>query len=205
MKSVYDFEAQTVYTPASIVRIQRSRLSAVFNATEGCPHLPSKRRFPVILANNAASTYSPAAGNARALLQTAPGLRPLDGYSLESFAGQEVNNDPYHSGCNASALRLVYRANGTWRSNVQLVMDAAQSNLALFPMVAQAGCKSVYLEMVNKTTCVAVRWEITWRFYVSTPDNPLAEPVAVALAHAALAHLSTRCCTLSSPFLLPAP
>lgn len=85
------------------------------------------------------------------LVEKISSFRPLDGYSLESFSGYETAGKNATSSCGPAGLVLGWQSFDKWLRNVQIVMDAAQSNVAIFPMVASAGCESIGLELVNKS------------------------------------------------------
>ena len=93
--------------------------------------------------------YSPSQGNTRSILVPTPDYRPVDGYCMEAFIASESLADKYHFGCNASALNFTVHPAKYWRLNMMKFMDAAQSGLAALPMIAQAGCKAIKLEMLG--------------------------------------------------------
>lgn len=139
LESAWDFAANAWYTKVGVREQHQTLLTAVFNATV------SHGVYPTVFANNMGSSYWPGdtSGGSRALLQRSAGFRPLDLYSLERFAGEEINNDKFNSGCrNLSSIKLVYNDPDELQENLAIVADAAQRGLAAGPMIAQAGCKS---------------------------------------------------------------
>lgn len=144
LKATWDFKTNAYYDRDGILGANKQRLSAVWAAVR-----KKLGYYPVILANNMAGGYFPQNGNCKELLETTSSFKPLDGYCLEQFCGVERNSDPYESGCDPSQLEFLWEPAALWLKHLQIVMDAAQNNLAAFPMVAQAGCKSVKLEMIG--------------------------------------------------------
>jgi hypothetical protein len=146
LASTWDFSSKTYYTRASFLQVQKNRLEEVWNSV-----WKTLGYYPTILANNLALCYW--TGNRSEdciqLIERNSSTRPLDGYCLEQFCGIERNTNPYQSGCDPSKLSFDWVPAEDWLKHVQIVMVAAQSNLPAFPMVAQAGCKSVKLEMIG--------------------------------------------------------
>ena len=140
----WDFNQETYFTRDTFLAAQKKRLSNYWQVVHTNLSL-----FPLTLANNMDAGYWPDEGNDRSMLIPAEGFRPLDGYCMECFIGKEMLNDPYSYGCNASALNFTWLGPNTWKHSVQRLMDAAQNGLAALPMLAQAGCKSVKLEMMS--------------------------------------------------------
>ena len=146
LNSTWDFASKAYYTKEGLLQVQENRLEKVWNSVK-----KTLGYYPTILANNLASCYWPGnrSGDCRQLIERNTSTRPLDGYCLEAFCGVEHNSDPYQSGCDPAKLSFDWVPAEEWLKHVQVVMDAAQKNLAAFPMVAQAGCKSVKLEMIG--------------------------------------------------------
>jgi hypothetical protein len=146
LNTTWDFSANSYYTRAGLLQVTKDRLDRVWNSVH-----KTLGYYPVILANNLAACYW--AGNryehCMQLIERNSSTRPLDGYCLEQFCGIERNTNPYQSGCDPSKLSFDWVPAEDWLKHVQIVMVAAQSNLPAFPMVAQAGCKSVKLEMIG--------------------------------------------------------
>ena len=137
---MWNFAKNEIFNQSDYIVVQRERLKEVFEQS-----IKVLGHKPVILANNAFCYFT---GNCKLLLEKSPGFFPLDGYSIEGFSGHEDTTDPVN-GCDATKLSLRYPAIDEWTRNVEILMNAAQNNLAAFPMIAQAGCKSVYLEIVG--------------------------------------------------------
>ena len=146
LKATWDFTSNAYYTEQSLLAVQKERLEKVWSMVN-----KKLGYYPTILANNVASCYSRgnASGECSQLLEKMQTFRPLDGYCLEQFCGMEQNGNSYQSGCDPTKLSFNWVPTQEWIKHVQIVMDAAQRNLAVFPMVAQAGCKSVKLEMMG--------------------------------------------------------
>lgn len=101
--------------------------------------------WPVVIANNMGSsrTFEPGQGGSKLMLMpTEIKPRPLDGYSIEGFAG----------GFAARAVDRIgrkgprYHPLDAWQSKVTLLAECAQEGFAAFPMIANAGSKSKMLE-----------------------------------------------------------
>jgi hypothetical protein len=138
VEGAWDFRRQELYTPDHYREAQEIKLSAIQNDL-------NRRfgKFPILYANNMKSKlYYAGHGEVKKLLEpTAVKPRPLDGFSVESFAGsfaakaaKRDESGPRYIGPNA------------WRDNVMMVMDSAQTGLAALPMIANAGVKSALLE-----------------------------------------------------------
>jgi hypothetical protein len=134
----WDFKRQEPYTPDNYREALEIKLTAIQNDLN-----QRFGKFPALYANNMKSkVYYPGHGEVKKLLEpTSIKPRPLDGFSVESFAGsfaakaaKRDENGPKYIGPNA------------WRDNVMMVMDAAQTGAAALPMIANAGVKSELLE-----------------------------------------------------------
>jgi hypothetical protein len=134
----WDFKRQEPYTPDNYREALEIKLTAIQNDLN-----QRFGKFPALYANNMKSkVYYPGHGEVKKLLEpTNIKPRPLDGFSVESFAGsfaakaaKRDENGPKYIGPNA------------WRDNVKMVMDAAQAGAAALPMIANAGVKSELLE-----------------------------------------------------------
>ena len=148
LHATWSFQYNTDWNRTTFAIANQERLTYVLNETK-----KALGHYPVITANNVAGSYFPADGDCKEFLEqnkNVPYRTNLNGYSVESFAGREMNNDTYHDGCpyEGFGLELVWNSYNTWLRNVQDVMDASQNNLGIMPMAAQAGCKSIRLETV---------------------------------------------------------
>lgn len=101
--------------------------------------------WPVVIANNMGSsrTFEPGQGGSKLMLMpTEIKPRPLDGYSIENFAGSFAARAVDRIGHKGPR----YHSLDTWRSKLMLLAKSAQQKLAAYPMIANAGSKSKMLE-----------------------------------------------------------
>ena len=146
VKASWDFKTNQPYTRQRLLQAQKNRLSTIYRQCyEVMDH------YPTLLANNVAGSYWADDGDGKQLVEKTSSFRPLDGYSLEAFCGYEDADNHSSSSCGPSGLILSWQPFDKWLQNVQIVMDAAQSDVAIFPMIASAGCQSIALELVNTT------------------------------------------------------
>eukprot|EP00045_Choanoeca_perplexa_P003009 m.28213 g.28213 ORF g.28213 m.28213 type:complete len:530 (+) comp11814_c0_seq1:30-1619(+) len=142
---IWDFHLQKPYNTSTLMKAQADRLNQLNTEI-----LHAEGLYPKIVANNMATCFQNPVGSCRPLLDpnTHGLVRPLDGYSMEEFVAQETNNDPYKAGCGTD-LNISLLPAEVWYGRVNTLIEAGRSNLSALPMIAQAGCKSVKLEMVD--------------------------------------------------------
>ena len=144
VKVYWDFVSKAEYTKATMLQTQKRRLTTLFEGVRS-----QIGHYPTILANSIGHSYLPENGDLRELLiaNDSEHFRPLDGYSLESFAGkcESVNNDS--ESCNPNYIKLLWQPADKWLGNVQTIMAAAQEKTAVFPMIGSAGCQSPAIEL----------------------------------------------------------
>lgn len=146
VKASWDFRNNQQYTRQGLLQAQKNRLTAIYRQCYAV-----LGHYPSLLANNVAQSYWADDGDAKQLVQKTSSFRPLDGYSLEAFSGYEDAANNSSPSCGPNGLVLSWQPFDKWLRNVQIVMDAAQSDVAIFPMIASAGCQSIALELVNTT------------------------------------------------------
>eukprot|EP01084_Bolivina_argentea_P132505 233841_1 len=145
MSNPWSFVENAYFNRSTWRNANQQRLIYVLNETYN-----KLNYYPIILANNIHMSYWPNEGNAKTFLKQQNNVKYrtyLNGYSMERFAGAETG-----SGCpyEGDGLILQWNDYNTWLNAIQELMDASQSimNGGIFPMIAQAGCKSVRLETV---------------------------------------------------------
>lgn len=101
-------------------------------------------KWPTMIANNMkARTFEPGKGGQRFMLvPTDVKPRPLDGYCIENYAG----GFPARAADRAKYVGPRYHDVDHWRANQMMLMECAQNGLAAYPMIANAGFKSLMLE-----------------------------------------------------------
>ena len=101
-------------------------------------------RWPILIANNMkARTFEPGDGGEKLLLApTKIKPRPLEGYCIEDFVGGFAPRAANRRKDKGPAYHPVDK----WRENVIMLMKCAQGKLAAYPMIANAGIKSLMLE-----------------------------------------------------------
>ncbi len=100
--------------------------------------------WPVVVANNMrATTFEPADGGQKLMLLATPiKPRPLDGYCIENYAGHFAARAAER----ARRRGPEYNPVSHWQANEVMLMKCAQQRLAAYPMIANAGVKSLLLE-----------------------------------------------------------
>ena len=148
LSDTWSFTLNTYFNRSTFALANQERLTYVLNET-----YKELGYYPIITANNIAGSYWSNRGNVKTFLEQDNKVKyktNLNGYCLEEFAGQEIINNSYKEGCPVNGIGLILKWNSykTWLNNVQEIMDASQNNLGIMPMIAQAGCKSIALEVV---------------------------------------------------------
>jgi len=90
-----------------------------------------------------ATTFEPADGGQKLMLLATPiKPRPLDGYCIENYAGHFAARAAER----ARRRGPEYNPVSHWQANEVMLMKCAQQRLAAYPMIANAGVKSLLLE-----------------------------------------------------------
>jgi hypothetical protein len=135
----WDFRMGRIYQGDAYCQGQEIKVNTIQNAIR-----KEFGKWPVVVANNMRPvSFAPGTGGQQQLLiSTDLKPRPLDGYCMENFAGGFASRAANRVGKVGPDFHSVDH----WRENVQLVMTCSQEKLAAYPMIANAGSKSLMLE-----------------------------------------------------------
>ena len=145
VKVYWDFVSKAEYTKATMLQKRKRRLTTLFEGVRS-----KIGQYPTILANNIGHSYLPENEDLRELLiaNASENFRPLDGYSLENFAGDCTSFNKTEP-CDPDYIKMTWHPVDKWLGNVQTIMAAAQEKTAVFPIMACAGCKSTAAELCS--------------------------------------------------------
>lgn len=134
----WNFGANRYYTPDEYRRGQELKVSVIQRTIQ-----EETGDFPFIVANNMSSgNFDTGNGGLRKLLEsTYMKPRPIDGYSIEGFAGgffAKVDEGIVGG--------LEFHTGDVWKGNVRMLMKCAQQHLAAYPMSGKAGSKTLLIE-----------------------------------------------------------
>ena len=123
---IWDFNKHEYSTNEKKRAKQEIRLNEIQNELRN-----KLSKWPFLLANTMnEGQYWPGTGNIRRLLQpTDLKPRPLDGYSIENFAGRSLG----------PGKKPAYMKGKAWRDQVKMLMDAAQRGLSALPLAQPVG------------------------------------------------------------------
>jgi hypothetical protein len=135
----WDFRTGMPYDKDAYCLGQQIKVNAIQNSVK-----TRLGTWPTMIANNMkAQTFEPGSGGQRLMLvPTDVKQRPIDGYCIENYAGHFAARAANRTKDGAPE----YHALETWRENQIMVMTCAQNGLAAYPMIANAGIKSLMLE-----------------------------------------------------------
>lgn len=108
--------------------------------------------WPVVYINNMQrSMYYPGKGNVQNFLKSTPEKpRPVDGYCVESYAGNFKEEDFQNWMKGAPAAPVNFVGEKEWKEMVSVLMDAAQHNYPADPFMCNAGWKNRMYEHLDQ-------------------------------------------------------
>ena len=136
---LWDENNNSPYNCTSFRISEQNRLTSIWKQLEN-----DNYKDTTIFANNMAyhQYYDDECGSKNLLIKNSINgfTKPLDGYCIEAYSMHEVG--PM---CSVNDTMFMLDVN-TWKANVNMLINASQSQLNALPMIAQAGCKSPTLE-----------------------------------------------------------
>ena len=149
--SVWNVAAQRTYTRAEVYQAQQARLTRVWAAVKA-----RLGYYPVIWANNFEGWFPDSHGGPgdRVFMLPAPGFRPFDGSSLESWTAGFDGPGCFLQTADVEKWAAVYEDETSWVARVNTLIDAARLNLSVAAMTGSAGCQSplqTYLPVATRT------------------------------------------------------